>query len=546
MVKAALKNLLVSIFLVFLISCTISSSYSRKDVDKAIKKICKEEFGLDVGVWVKNDTIWVYAPFKKLVDSQGQYDEKADKDLQHIYLSLRRAFLNMDEPPRFYCFIASDTEEFGLDTYNLVFVPDLIKYSLGLISRDEFSEKNVYLNFANIEALGDKEGKHITKYDISIVEFLALLVEQNIEREFLYSETKDNYQINDIHVDPYSLAMDVSFDIEVKDYVVGFPSPLERAEELIREILSYYASFHQIQQITLKDEFKQQSKEITLLINRKQDLSLKQYDDTIPRSLAKIYEPNSFIHKAARKYEKGEFEAAIEEYGNALKAIPDSVNALYGLGNAYYALGQYETAAGYVEKARKLKPGYHEIEISLAILYINLGRTSKALSILDKAIAANPDKPVVHNSAGYAYLVLGNYDRALKEYQKVFTLNKDFPEIYKYLGYTHSGLQNYGQAITFLEKALEQNPSDFDIYYELGSVYTTLMKYSEAVTNFQKCLSISDDYAPAYASLGLIYGYLGQIEKAQTNLQKAKELFEAEGNQEAIAEIDQYLQELDQ
>ena len=74
-----LKNyikLLCSTFALFFLACSISPTYSRKDTDKVIKNICKDEFGIAFNTWITGDTIWVYAPFTELMKEGKQQPRK--------------------------------------------------------------------------------------------------------------------------------------------------------------------------------------------------------------------------------------------------------------------------------------------------------------------------------------------------------------------------------------------------------------------------------------------------------------------------------------
>ena len=114
MAKNARKILLFSL-LILLSACAIPPTYSRKDISATIKRICKDEFNLQVTVWDYGDTVWVYAPMK-LVDDEGKlnitkdnrWKEEVSEDMRKISVSLNRVFLSIDKPPKFYCFIRSN------------------------------------------------------------------------------------------------------------------------------------------------------------------------------------------------------------------------------------------------------------------------------------------------------------------------------------------------------------------------------------------------------------------------------------------------------
>lgn len=59
---------------------------------------------------------------------------------------------------------------------------------------------------------------------------------------------------------------------------------------------------------------------------------------------------------ATKHYERGEFEAAVLDYGNAIKLDPTRASIYFNRGQAYDALGSYSLAIWDYTKAIELKP----------------------------------------------------------------------------------------------------------------------------------------------------------------------------------------------
>ncbi len=184
MVKNRLRNpLLLSLPILFLLSCSTPATYSRKNIEKAIKIICRDEFGIEVKVSLAGETIWIYAPFKKLITEDGQWNQEALEDRRKIFLALGRIFLSMDNLPKFYCLLASDISGVGIDTYTIGYVSDLIKFAQGLISSKDYSQRIAFKSFPNPEALADTQGKHMQAYDIQPDEFADYLADWQVKNK---------------------------------------------------------------------------------------------------------------------------------------------------------------------------------------------------------------------------------------------------------------------------------------------------------------------------------------------------------------------------
>lgn len=540
MVKSVLKNLLVSSLFFSLTACTINPSYSRENIDKVIKKICKEEFNIEVSAWLLEDTIWVYAPFGRLVDQKGGWDKKVTEDFRRIFLSLSRAFLNMEKPPKFYCFVASDTKHDGVDLYYIGFIPDQIKFDMGLISQGEREKRFGYIYFTNPQALGDTQGNHIHKYNVTVEEFIALLIEQNMENEFNFSKFSDNYETSNFTAQNQKDQIEVNFSVRIKKYQEGLPLAMEKAEEIVTKIVGNYSAFHTIKKVILKDNFNEKIKVLEFL-PQGQSKSISSYKLNKKPKFTQLRQTTYYLRQAQTHHGDGKLKLAIEFYKKSLEIDPKNSNAFFGLGTCYYTLAEYEQALSYFKKALTLSPNYGLLDYNIALAYAGLGKYQKAIEYFNESIKTFPNNSQAYYGLGIAYINLGQYEQASASFKQTIKLEPDFSYAYSGLGFAHYNLQNYGQAINHYLKAAELDPEDFDVYYRLGLVYTTLSKPDEAIEYLSKAIKYKPDFAAAYFSLGTAYHFINKPREARVNLEKAKELFKAQGNTLGVTETESYL-----
>jgi len=253
MVKNVLKASLISFILIFLSSCTLPPTYSRKNIQKEIRNICKDEFNIDVTVKFSGETIWVYAPLKELVTEDGQWNEEVADVRAKIFLALGRVFLSMDNQPKLYCLLVSDIDGVGLDTYTIGYIPDMVKFDLGFISFAEREKRVVFLSFPNPNALDDINGTHIQEYDISIGEFMAYLVCQNLEKKFNAPALNNNFQLKKVFVHYLVNNLKVNFDIRIIKLQEGLINPVEEVRRITKEILDIYNSSGDIAEIEVNN-----------------------------------------------------------------------------------------------------------------------------------------------------------------------------------------------------------------------------------------------------------------------------------------------------
>ena len=240
-----------------------SPTFSREDIEKIIKDICKKEFDIDAKVTEVGDTIWIYAPFEKVLNQENKFDEEVLGKVRHIFLSMNRAFLSMDKPPRFYCFVISDIKSIGADWYFIGFFYDMRKLQTNFISLGEAHEREVILNFFNPQALGDTQGTHIVKYDITMGEFIALLIKRDIEKAFTADAIKDKVTINDIRTYCDNEKLGIQFNIVIKQYDSNIENPFDVAKKSAKKFLKIYEDFHKITEIEIIDSASKKSRVFT-------------------------------------------------------------------------------------------------------------------------------------------------------------------------------------------------------------------------------------------------------------------------------------------
>jgi len=222
-------------------------------MQKAIRNICKDEFNILVRVRLSGETIWVYAPFEKLIAEDGQWHEKVQDAWAKIFLALGRVFLSMDDRPKFYCLLASSIKEIGSDAYAIGYIPDMVKFNLGFISLKERDRRIVFLIFPNPNAVGDFYGTHIQEYDISTGEFIAYLVRQNLEKKFNSPPLNKNFQLKKVFTHYWINNLKVNFDIRTTKPQEGLTDPFDEARRMTKEILDIYNSSRDIAEIEVSN-----------------------------------------------------------------------------------------------------------------------------------------------------------------------------------------------------------------------------------------------------------------------------------------------------
>jgi hypothetical protein len=250
MVKNVFKICLVSLLLFSFSACEIPPTYTRSEIETTVKKICKEEFDLSIQTWLVGNTLWIYAPFTKLTDQSNLIDEKVRDSIRHVFLTLVRVSLSIDDAPEFFVVAISDIETLPRDLFYIGRVEDLIKLDRRYISLGEWQEREIVIDALNPAALGDKEGTHIQKYDFGRNEFISYLIIHNLKKIFTQPPLVEEFQIKEINANFKTDKITILFnmvDIAGRDY--DLPRLFSEAEKVAGKYLTLYADITDIKEI---------------------------------------------------------------------------------------------------------------------------------------------------------------------------------------------------------------------------------------------------------------------------------------------------------
>jgi tetratricopeptide (TPR) repeat protein len=196
------------------------------------------------------------------------------------------------------------------------------------------------------------------------------------------------------------------------------------------------------------------------------------------------------------EYQKGEYDAAIENLRLALQTQPEPVVAAIlhdDLGNAY----------------------------------LKKGRTQDAVAEFRQAFESNARYADAHWHLGLALEFLGDPTGAIVQYQKAVELRPAYAEAYTSLALLRMKDKDYPAAIDLLDRAVAANPRSFEAYSNLGVVYNDTSRYAEASVAFRKAIAAQPDNPMAYAThynLGLSYSHLGLGTEAAREFSRALQL----------------------
>lgn len=230
------------VFILFLNGCSgkIEPTYKEKEIPYYVKKLCKDEYNLNVTTQRRGATLWIYAPLSKILHKEfgmkedKVFDEEITDKLRNILNTVGRVLISSDNTPNFFVLVASDIN-IGLDYTMLAYVEDIKKSYAGFIPWTEANRRYVIKFNIEPQALADRTGRHLKPYDIKLPDFLAEQITQRIAAQF-----QDEHKRRYFKVEKSAAAFNNGvFTFEYSINRISKPDKETNIEEEILNLIAY-------------------------------------------------------------------------------------------------------------------------------------------------------------------------------------------------------------------------------------------------------------------------------------------------------------------
>ncbi len=213
---------------------------------------------------------------------------------------------------------------------------------------------------------------------------------------------------------------------------------------------------------------------------------------------------------------KGQYEAAIAEWGKALAIDSTDAKVHINLGAVLARAGKLDEAVAHFEKALEINPGFTEAHNNLGVILAQAGKFDLAIVHFQKVLEANPDSAAVHSNLGRALAEKGRFAEGIAHFRKAVELRPEFAEAHLNLAnalYFWQG--NAADALDEWRKVLRLEPGRVPVLSQMARVLATdpepaVRNGAEAVELAARAVHLSegqdaeilDTLAAAYAEAG--------------------------------------------
>ena len=189
----------------------------------------------------------------------------------------------------------------------------------------------------------------------------------------------------------------------------------------------------------------------------------------------RIIYPRSYIFRGETLKEIGCFDSALSEAREALKIMPNSVEAFKLFGDCYLKLKDYQNASKNYRLALKISPKSAELLNSYALALYKLGNLSQAEVQLLKAIKQRPKDAVNYHALAMLYRKQNRLEKAKEMAKKSceYSGNRNYDYIKLYAD-TLCDLKDYGEALKIYKLAARLDPKNYQLKETIEKIEKTL------------------------------------------------------------------------
>jgi tetratricopeptide (TPR) repeat protein len=199
-------------------------------------------------------------------------------------------------------------------------------------------------------------------------------------------------------------------------------------------------------------------------------------------------------------YQGGDYDAAIESIGEAIRLRNDNAWYHCNLGNALMAPGRFDEAIAHYERALIVSPGHVNAHSNLGVALVQQGRIDDAVGHYMQVLAIKPDHAEAHNNLGVALVQQGRIDDAVMHYERALALQPNNADAHSNLGVALMRQGRMDDAEARHRRVLAINPDHPDAHNELGNISKVRGKFDDAMAHYAKAIAIRPAYAEAHFS----------------------------------------------
>jgi len=195
---------------------------------------------------------------------------------------------------------------------------------------------------------------------------------------------------------------------------------------------------------------------------------------------------SNFYEQGLKALDEKRYQAAADDFSNAVAAEPKDYSAHFNLALAYSLLGKDPEAVAAYKKTLQLKPGLYQAELNLGISLLREKHAAEAVEPLTAAAAQKPQEYRPNFYLAEALLAAGQPEKAQPLYEAALKLNPQAAAAEAGLGRALARQAHLAEAAPHFQKAAALDPAYRDALLELAALYEAAKQAPAAIPLYQQ------------------------------------------------------------
>lgn len=234
--------------------------------------------------------------------------------------------------------------------------------------------------------------------------------------------------------------------------------------------------------------------------------------------------PDPRLQRALGAHQRGEYDAAEQDYRAVLATEPRQPDALHYLGLLLHQRGKSGEALPLMQQALVLVPANHLYHNNLAGVLEQLGRRAEAERGYREAVRLKPDYAQGYINLGLMQAARGDHRQALVEFDRALAVDPGSYAAWYGRGEALQELSRTKEAVQAYLGAAGAAGSDVDLILSVATALREAGALEDARRCHERALSLAPDYPPAENSLGNLLAMEGELEEAEGHYRRAVSL----------------------
>jgi len=220
--------------------------------------------------------------------------------------------------------------------------------------------------------------------------------------------------------------------------------------------------------------------------------------------------------------DRGDLNAAINGFREALRLDPTLLGAWQDLGLAFIKLGRWNEAVETFAESVKRQPDSVEVAYFHALSLFNSGKVVESERETRRALRLDAGTSAAHTLLGIILASRGGSDvEASESLMQAAAIDPGSFDAHFYLGRVQYALREYPAAVNSLRTAVQLNPRHAEARFFLGTTLEVAGDSEAAMLEYQELTKIDPDSAIGQVGLGALLVKRGKTDEAITTLQRA-------------------------